>query len=416
MALQPIQYLPQPQQFGPAQGLTLGSKIQDIRTKSALLEQQQEAARKAEERMSLYNQEVEKAFTSQDKNTAFARLATMFPEQREAFKTSLGIMNDAQLKNKVNNIGRIYSALQSGNTDLALSMVDEQKAALENSGQDASGMEDIKRSIEANPESGLNMGAIMLSSLMGPKEFADTYGKLEEQKRERELQPGKLEQQGIELGLKKAEVNKVLAQNRKLDAETKKLLLELEAVKQGAEGAIVDPEKRNKAEQALRKEYSKETADFTKTQDAFRKIDAAEDTAVGDLSLIFSFMKMLDPGSVVREGEFATAQNAAGVDEKIINLYNNVITGERLNPRQRESFKKQAQSLMDAASKRDDEVKKTLMNPIKSYGLNPNNVFGVQEETPAEKTPLPTPTVGMERNGFRFKGGNPADPNSWEKM
>jgi len=33
-------------------------------------------------------------------------------------------------------------------------------------------------------------------------------------------------------------------------------------------------------------------------------------------------MKILDPGSVVREGEFATAQNSAGIPERIRAKYN----------------------------------------------------------------------------------------------
>jgi len=39
---------------------------------------------------------------------------------------------------------------------------------------------------------------------------------------------------------------------------------------------------------------------------------------------------MLDPGSVVRESEFATAQNAAGVPDQVRNMYNKVLSGTRL--------------------------------------------------------------------------------------
>lgn len=65
---------------------------------------------------------------------------------------------------------------------------------------------------------------------------------------------------------------------------------------------------------------------------------ATKDSPAGDLALIFNFMKMLDPGSTVREGEFANAQNAAGVPERIVNLYNNVVNGTRLNQTQRQDF------------------------------------------------------------------------------
>ncbi|WP_204128690.1 hypothetical protein, partial [Pseudomonas ogarae] len=61
-------------------------------------------------------------------------------------------------------------------------------------------------------------------------------------------------------------------------------------------------------------------------------------SAQNDLALIFSYMRMLDPASVVREGEFATAQNAAGVPDQIRNAYNKAVNGERLNPEQRTGF------------------------------------------------------------------------------
>ena len=70
----------------------------------------------------------------------------------------------------------------------------------------------------------------------------------------------------------------------------------------------------------------------------------------GDLALIFNFMKVLDPGSVVREGEFATAANAGSVDERVRGLYNRVMSGERLTPEQRADFADRATKLYQGAS------------------------------------------------------------------
>tara|TARA_Y100001937_G_C6891974_1_gene229467 strand:- start:203 stop:550 length:348 start_codon:yes stop_codon:yes gene_type:complete len=41
-------------------------------------------------------------------------------------------------------------------------------------------------------------------------------------------------------------------------------------------------------------------------------------------------MKFLDPNSVVREGEFATAAEAGGVPENVWNMYNKLLDGEIL--------------------------------------------------------------------------------------
>lgn len=93
------------------------------------------------------------------------------------------------------------------------------------------------------------------------------------------------------------------------------------------------------AEQAL--------GDFRDIEDAYARISASvtDPSAAGDLALIFNFMKMLDPGSTVREGEFATAQNAAGVPDRARAAYNNIINGQRMTPEQRADFSGRAQQL-----------------------------------------------------------------------
>ena len=57
-------------------------------------------------------------------------------------------------------------------------------------------------------------------------------------------------------------------------------------------------------------------------------VSATADTGAGDISFVYQFMKMLDPNSVVREGEFATAETAGGVPEFIWKTYNNLTRGE----------------------------------------------------------------------------------------
>jgi len=94
----------------------------------------------------------------------------------------------------------------------------------------------------------------------------------------------------------------------------------------------------------LRKEVSAKMDEFGKVRSAYNKVKAAgeDPSPAGDLSLIFNYMKILDPGSVVRSDEFATAQNAGGIDVKIRNLFNQVLEGTRLDTSQRQDFLNQA--------------------------------------------------------------------------
>lgn len=90
----------------------------------------------------------------------------------------------------------------------------------------------------------------------------------------------------------------------------------------------------------LQDKFNNQSKDFFKVRDSFERIKASatDPSAAGDLALIFNYMKVLDPGSVVRESEFANAQNAAGVPDKIRAQYNQVLRGERLAPNTRADF------------------------------------------------------------------------------
>jgi hypothetical protein len=83
---------------------------------------------------------------------------------------------------------------------------------------------------------------------------------------------------------------------------------------------------------------------------AYRTIQstAAKPSPAGDISLVTAFMKMIDPTSSVREGEFANAQNAAGVPSQLVNVYNKMLKGTRLSEDQRKDFVSQAGGLFQA--------------------------------------------------------------------
>jgi hypothetical protein len=96
----------------------------------------------------------------------------------------------------------------------------------------------------------------------------------------------------------------------------------------------------------LRDEYTKATKEYEQAAYGYSKVIASanEPSGAGDVALIFGFMKTIDPTSTVREGEFATAQQTAGIPGQIVALYNRALNGERLTPAQRADFAKQAKN------------------------------------------------------------------------
>lgn len=66
--------------------------------------------------------------------------------------------------------------------------------------------------------------------------------------------------------------------------------------------------------------------------------DSLGRSAAADLAMITKFMKVLDPGSVVRESEFAIAKEARGLFDRWANLRAQLEDGVAMTPEQREEF------------------------------------------------------------------------------
>ncbi len=67
---------------------------------------------------------------------------------------------------------------------------------------------------------------------------------------------------------------------------------------------------------------------------------------VGDLALVFNFMKLLDPSSVVRESEFRAAAGAGAFSEKFKNLIDKPLSGALFTPEVRADFVQRATNFL----------------------------------------------------------------------
>ncbi|KKM72396.1 hypothetical protein LCGC14_1420920 [marine sediment metagenome] len=72
--------------------------------------------------------------------------------------------------------------------------------------------------------------------------------------------------------------------------------------------------------------YAQQTSDHAAVALSFRKLAAAanDPTPAGDLAMIFAFMKIIDPGSVVRESEFATAASTGSAMTRLQAFYTRI--------------------------------------------------------------------------------------------
>ena len=377
--------------------------------------------------------------------TDFARVSAMLPkDQAENVRKSFELMSSSQQQNRLQQSGQVYAALKSGQPDIAKNLLKEQADAFRNSGreQEAKATETYLQLIDMNPTGSQATIGLMMATLPGGKELLENVDKTlstgrAEAKAPSELIDAKakadkavadaitaqatatnaaekaaadaakatadaqkaqvdakfaeqitladLKKKAADLGLTSAQTGSALAQTKKLGVETAKAALELEALK--STGGL-DPAKTFEQEEKLRKEFQGRTKVYGELGTTFNNIKSSAEAknGPGDIALITGFMKMLDPGSVVRETEFATARDTAGLYERLLNTSQKLQSGQlfALDSKQRQEYVNLAKQYLDSAQKKAGEDKKALGVVVKNYRLNPDNVFGPETaETPA---------------------------------
>lgn len=145
------------------------------------------------------------------------------------------------------------------------------------------------------------------------------------------------------------------------------------------------PKDKFKDANILRDEFNVLTKDFRTVNDAYNKIKSTSDTGAGDMSLLYSYVKLLDPGSVVRESEFATAAASGSYGERIQGLVQRIATGQRLPPSLRKDFLAEAANIYNGQKVQYDAIKDRYTSIAKKYGLDVADVI-VDTTTPAQAT------------------------------
>jgi len=157
-------------------------------------------------------------------------------------------------------------------------------------------------------------------------------------------------------------------------------------------------------EQSLRQQYIGLSKDFKSIEDAYKRIEKAgqNPSAAGDLALIFNFMKLLDPGSTVREKEFATAENSGGVGDRFRNMYNRLLSGERL-ALNRKDFLERASMLFQSQAQQQENINQRFFDIAQRAGMNPKNIilFGSapSQQQPQRQAPAGPPQVQQQGYG-----------------
>lgn len=345
-------------------------------------------------------------------------LAMMLPkEQSEVIVNSFKALKEEERTAALTDTSQVFSALKTGRVDVATDLLRRQAEAErasrnERGAQFAESLIQMLETGDQGVETVTGLMGYTLAALPGGDKAIEAVNKVEAEKRAAMEHPLLMEQKAAELSKAKSEAEKqeiearyaeelkvaevaaeaadlkltkaqtaeAEARTKKLGAEIAKLLMELEALKKS--GGI-PPEKKFEQEEKIRNEYVKRTQSFTDMRQTYDRMasSAKDPTGAGDIALVTGFMKMLDPGSVVRESEFATARDTGGLSAQLYALsqkYDPKTKGQFLKPEQKEAFLRLAGEYMKASEEHESRVKKDLGNVVRSYGLSEDNVFGTE--------------------------------------
>ena len=130
----------------------------------------------------------------------------------------------------------------------------------------------------------------------------------------------------------------------------------------------------------LRDEFTAQSKEYDKVENAVEKViisgskSVDEATGADDLALLFGYMKLLDPGSVVRESEFRQAQTTSGIPDAILALRDQVLTGTKLTSLQRERFVTAARDLFNVYANSQGKLESYYTDRSNSFGVSPVDV------------------------------------------
>lgn len=129
----------------------------------------------------------------------------------------------------------------------------------------------------------------------------------------------------------------------------------------------------------LRKDYMADIKDYrTYGQNLSNLLSyARQGNGVSDVALLYAFNKMLDPTSVVREGEFRNAQSTEGLPTQVANYLQQIRSGERLSPSQRADIVRTGLAVFAEREKEQRGIEAYYRNMMTGLGIAPKTIDGL---------------------------------------
>lgn len=169
-------------------------------------------------------------------------------------------------------------------------------------------------------------------------------------------------------------------------------------------------------EQKLRKEFAALPAidQLANQTTAYEKIlkSAENPSPAGDLALVFNYMKVLDPSSVVRESEFKSAAMAGNFGQRIQAAVGNIEKGTLLTADQRRDFIDRATRLYQGGVAQAQPFYDQYSQYAQKYGIDPSRIL--TQFSYAGQMPELLPNVPREIPQSAIDAG--LTQNDWDEL
>lgn len=157
-----------------------------------------------------------------------------------------------------------------------------------------------------------------------------------------------------------------------------------------AEAAAQGREVRQQRQDArqLRRDFENDPSvkDFNGVESAYRQVielTGPNANAADDVAATYSFMRMLDPTSVVREGEFALVGRAQGLTGQALVALQRLDNGQSLTPQLRASLRESAGRVLQSRRTRYDELVNRYRSWAEEDGFDPDRVAPLRPQANA---------------------------------
>ncbi len=305
-------------------GLQTGVQIGEVQAQT----QARNAATQAAQAKAARQQEFQQALTSVGKDPSAKQLSGLlvqFPEMSNLFKESYDQLDKTEQQERTSQASSVYSAVLAGDNDLAKKQLGEYAAAYRNAGRedDAKALEAKAKLIDLHPEAAEKGISLWLAQAMGPEKFAETFGKLQDDRRKTategaDLTKAEAEAQSAVVKSKWAESDAVRAANLS-DQQLLNLQLEPEFKRANLRILTLQAQQAKETNTLKREELQSklDDAQLARDEKLRTRVDAAR-TGAADLD---SFISSIDDVLKQPTGFFSGANSATGpVFSKVLTL------------------------------------------------------------------------------------------------